>query len=62
MQRLGNDSKWEPAKEFKENPTHKFTWTIISKAPEDFRTRRVLVPYFTKTICPTLIEQLGMTF
>ena len=56
--KLGNDSKWEPAKEFKENPTHKFTWAIISKAPEDCRKRRVLVAYFTQTICFTLNEQL----
>ena len=30
-------SKSEPAKHLKENPTHKFTWAIISKAPESFR-------------------------
>ena len=28
------NSKSEPAKHLKENPTHKLTWTIISKAPE----------------------------
>ena len=47
-------SKSEPAKHLKENLTHKFTWTIISKAPENFRKRRVLEAYFIKTICPTL--------
>ena len=48
------NSKSEPAKHLKENPTHKFTWTIISKAPEKFRKRRVLEAHFIKTICPTV--------
>ena len=52
------NSKSEPAKHLKENPTHKFTWTAISKAPENFRKRRVLEACFIKTICPTLNEQL----
>ena len=52
------NSKSEPGKHWKENPTHKFTWTIISKAPENFRKCRVLETYFIKTICPTLNEQL----
>ena len=52
------NSKSEPAKHLKENPTHKFRWTSISSAPENFRNRRVLVAYFIKTICPTLNEQL----
>ena len=42
------NSKSEPAKHLKENPTHKFTWTIISKAPEIFRMRRILEAYFMK--------------
>ena len=50
--------KYEPAKHLKENPTHKFTWNIISKAPENFRRRRVLEAYFIKTNCPTLNDQL----
>ena len=53
------NSKSEPAKHLKENPTHKFRWTSISSAPENFRNRRVLEAYFIKTICPTLNEQLG---
>ena len=52
------NSKSEPAKHLKENPTHKFTRTIISKVPENFRKPRVLEAYFIKTICPTLNEQL----
>ena len=51
-------SKSEPAKHLKENPTHKFRRTIISKAPENFRKRRVLEAYFIKTICSALNEQL----
>ena len=47
-----------PAKHLKKDPTHKFTWTIITKAPENFRKRRVLEEYFIKTIRPTLNEQL----
>ena len=52
------NSKSEPAKHLKENPTHKFRWTIISKPPEDFRKRRVLEAYFIKTTCPPLNDQL----
>ena len=52
------NSKSEPAKHLKENPTHKFRWAIISKAPENFRKLRVLVACFIKTICSTLNEQL----
>ena len=44
------NSKSEPAKHLKENPTHKFTWTIISKVPENFRKPRVFEAYFIKTI------------
>ena len=53
------NSKSEPAKQLKQNPAHKFAWTIISKAPENFRKRRVLEALFIKTICPTLNEQLN---
>ena len=52
------NSKSEPAKHLKENPTHKFIWTIISKAPKNFCKRRVLEAYFIKTIYPKLNEQL----
>ena len=55
---LLKNSKFEPAKHLKENPTNKFTWTIISKAPENFCKCRVLEAYLIKTICPTLNEQL----
>ena len=36
----------------------KIRWTLISKAPENFRKRRVVEAYFIKTVCPTLNEQL----
>ena len=52
------NSRSEPAKYLKKNPIHKFTWTIISKAPENVRKWRVLETYFIKTLCPTLNEQL----
>ena len=35
------NSKLEPAKYLKENSTNKFTWTITSDVPENFRERRV---------------------
>ena len=47
-------SKSEPAKHLKEHPTHKFTWTIIWKAPQNLCKRGVFGAYFIKTICPTL--------
>ena len=52
------NSKSEPGKHLKENPTHKFTWTIISKVRKNFRKSRVLETHFIKTICPTLNELL----
>ena len=52
------NSKSEPANNLKENPTHKFTWNIISKAPENLRKQRVLEACFIKTICATLNEEL----
>ena len=52
------NSKSEPSKHLKENPTQRFTWNIISKAPEYFWKHRVLKTYFVKTICPTFNEQL----
>ena len=42
------NSKPEPAKHLKKNQTHKFTWKIISKAPENFCKRRVLDAYLSK--------------
>ena len=55
---VDKNSKSKTAKHLKENPTQTFIWTIISKAPDNFRKRRVLEAYFIKTICPTLNEQL----
>ena len=52
------NSKSERAKHLKENPTNRYRWTIISKAPENFCKCRVLEAYFIKTICPTVNEQL----
>ena len=52
------NSKSASAKHLKENSTHKLTWTIVSKPPENFCKHRVLEAYFIKTICPTLNEQL----
>ena len=40
------NSKSELAKDLKENPTYKFTWAIISKAPKNVCKRRVLEAYF----------------
>ena len=52
------NSKSEPGEQLKENPNHKFTWTIISKAHENYYKRRVLEVYFIKAICLTFNEQL----
>ena len=50
--------KSEPGQYLKENPTHKFTWTITRNARENLRRLRILEAYFTKTICPTLNDEL----
>ena len=54
----GKSSKYEPAKHLKKNPTQKFRWNVIRKAPQNFRKRRILEVDLIKTICPTLNEQL----
>ena len=50
------NSKSEPAKHLKENPNHKFTWTIIRKVPDNFRKRRVLEAYSIKPFVLHLIS------
>ena len=43
------NSKSEPGKHLEENPTHKFTWTIISEVLDNFRKRRLLEAYSIKS-------------
>ena len=48
----------EPAKHLKQNPTHKFKWKILTKAPKDKYKRRILETFFIKTMKPTLNNQI----
>lgn len=52
------NSKSKPAKYLREDPTHKFSWTIFSKDPENFCKCTMLEAYCIKTTCPTLNEQI----
>ena len=40
-----NDEKSEPSKHPVSNPEHYFEWSIISKAPSDWRKRKILEAY-----------------
>ena len=51
-------TKSEPAKHLLNNPTHKFTWTIISSAPRQERKREILEALHISKFKPKLNEQL----
>ena len=48
----------EPAKHLKNNTTHTFTWSVISRAPENFQKRKILEAYYIQVLNPSLNEQL----
>ena len=52
------DGKSEPSKHLRENIDHEFTWSVISDAPKNMRTRRNLEASFFGLYKPSLNEQL----
>ena len=51
---------FEPAKHPIENPTHRFTWSILDRAPTNVRKRKILEAYHIKAQRPTLNDQLDI--
>ena len=51
-------TKSEPAKHLQNNPTHKFTWKIISSAPRQQHKRVILEGLYITKIKPSLNEQI----
>ena len=54
----GMNTKAKTANMKKENSANKFTWIVISKAPENLLKHKALEAILIRTICPTLNEQL----
>ena len=40
----------EPAKHISTNPSHEFEWKVLSRAPDDWRKRRILKAFFIKML------------
>ena len=45
----GNSEKSEPSKHLVNNPDHVFDWSIITRAPRDWRKRKILEAYCIRT-------------
>ena len=50
----------EPAKHLNDYPSHSFTWSILERAPSNYRERRMLEAYHIKTKRPTINDQLDI--
>ena len=48
----------EPARHLRSNPTHKFSWRCILKAPKKDKERKYLEASFISTMGPTLNNQI----
>ena len=48
----------EPSKHLLTNPTHSFTWTVLSMAARNILKRKILEAYFIIKFKPSLNEQL----
>ena len=40
----------EPAKHISRNPSHEFEWKVLSRAPGDWRKRRIFEAFFMKML------------
>ena len=47
----------EPAKHLVKNPTHQFTWKIMTSAPQNYVKRKILENYFIAKMNPTINDQ-----
>lgn len=53
--------KTEPGKHLETNPSHSFTWSILSMAPKHNKSRKILEALYIGTKKPTLNNQLETT-
>ena len=52
-----SSEKSEPSKHLVQNPTHQFHWSVIQKAPEETRKRKILEAYHIMINKPSLNDQ-----
>ena len=55
-----NDGKSRPSKHLIDNPTHEFSWRILSIAPRDYKKRKILEAYYIRSKMPNLNDQLDI--
>ena len=55
-----SNQKSEPSKHLVQNPDHEFTWSIITKASQDTRKRKILETYYIATQKPLINDQLDI--
>ena len=49
----------EPSKHIKENPTHKFNWRIIARAPHETSKRKILEALYIRKFNPKLNDKVN---
>ena len=47
----------EPAKHISRNTSHEFEWKVLSRAPDDWRKKRILEAFFIKMLNPSTNDQ-----
>lgn len=52
-----SDEKSQPSKHLVRNPQHQFVWSILSKAPIDWRKRKILEAYYISLEKPSINDQ-----
>ena len=50
----GTNGTSEPAKHISRNPSHEFEWKVLSRAPDDWRKRRIFEALFIKMLNPSI--------
>ena len=54
------EGKSEPSKHISVNDGHSFTWTILTKAPVNWRKRKILEAYYIRKFKPPINDQLDI--
>ena len=52
-----NSERSQPSKHLVQNPEHYFDWSVITKAPLDFRKRKILEAYYITSNKPSINDQ-----
>ena len=56
-EKIRNDVVIQPAKHMRENPSHSFTWRVLSSA-QTFHKRRIVEGLMIQQFCPSLNKQV----